>query len=129
MVQENRLLDRVIISSFSRLAVRRVKRLDPRIPVGFLYGPVRDRFLLKSGHDTLHQCEALHPHYTMVDKEYMRWARGQGFRVHVWTADDPAEMERMVRCDVDIIIITSRTCCGGFWGTPVARTAANPVQS
>lgn len=103
-VERNHLGDRVVISSFSRLAVRRVKRIAPHLAVGWLYGPARDRFMLKSGSRTLQQCEALHPYYSMVDAEYKRWATARNYRVHVWTVDDPAEMQRLARLGVDMII-------------------------
>ena len=48
--------------------------------------------------------EALHPEHTMVDGKYLRWAKERGYRVHVWTADDPGDMEQFTRDGVDLII-------------------------
>jgi glycerophosphoryl diester phosphodiesterase len=40
----------------------------------------------------------------MIDESYVRWARGQGYRIHTWTVDDPATMRRLAEWGVEIII-------------------------
>jgi glycerophosphoryl diester phosphodiesterase len=47
---------------------------------------------------------ALHPRHTLVDREFVRWARTQGYRVNVWTVDDPGDMWRLMLAGVDSII-------------------------
>jgi glycerophosphoryl diester phosphodiesterase len=103
-VEENHLLDRVVISSFNPLAMRRVKRLNPWLPTGLLYAPDSPILLRRPWLRYLIRFEAMHPHYSAVDDRYMRWARKQGYRVNVWTADDPADMWQLMRCGVDAII-------------------------
>ena len=34
----------------------------------------------------------------------MGWARARGYRLHVWTADDPDIMRELIQNGVDIII-------------------------
>jgi len=104
LVEENGLLDRVILSSFNPLAVWRVRRLNPWIPVGLLYAPDLPLPLRRPWLHRLIRPEALHPHHTLVDEEYGRWAKRQGYRLHVWTVDDPGEMWRLVRQGVEAII-------------------------
>jgi glycerophosphoryl diester phosphodiesterase len=104
IVEENRLLDRVIVSSFNPLSLWRVKRLNPSIPVGLLYGPDMPFFLRRPWFRHLFRPEALHPYHTMVDGDYVRWAKGQGCRVHTWTVDEPGEMWQLMRKGVDLII-------------------------
>jgi glycerophosphoryl diester phosphodiesterase len=104
LVEENGLLDRVVVSSFNPLAVWRVKRLNPTIATGLLYCDDMPFYLRRPWLRLLVRPDALHPDYTLVDGEYMRWAKKQGYRVNVWTADDPGEMWRLRRQAVDIII-------------------------
>jgi glycerophosphoryl diester phosphodiesterase len=103
-VEENGLLDRVVVSSFDPLAVRRVKQLNPWIPTGLLYDPSQPIFLRRAWLRLLVRPDALHPYYKMVDEAYMRWAKGKGYRVHTWTCDDPGEMWQLVRYGLDLIM-------------------------
>jgi glycerophosphoryl diester phosphodiesterase len=50
------------------------------------------------------QAEADHPYFPLVDEEYMDWAREKGYRVHVWTVDEPAEARRLAELGVHGII-------------------------
>jgi glycerophosphoryl diester phosphodiesterase len=104
IVEDSQLIERVVISSFNPWALWRVKRLNPRIPVGLLYSPEEPLLLRGSWSRHLIRPEALHPEHTMVDGKYMRWAKEQGYRVHVWTVDEPADMEQLMRDGVDIMI-------------------------
>ncbi len=104
LVEENNLLDRVIVSSFNPLAVWRVKRLNPWLSVGLLYAPDMPLMQRLPWMRHLLRLEALHPHYTLVDHRYIRWAKERGYRLHVWTVDDPGEMWRLARQGVDLII-------------------------
>jgi glycerophosphoryl diester phosphodiesterase len=76
----------VIVSSFNPLALRRFRRLLPETPLGFLYAPDAPRHLrlLAAGLT----CEALHPHHSMINADYMAQARKQNRRVHTWTVND-----------------------------------------
>jgi glycerophosphoryl diester phosphodiesterase len=104
IVEENHLLERVIVSSFNPLSLWQVRRLSRSIAIGLLYAPDLPFFLRRPWFRYLLRPEALHPDYTMVDGDYMRWARGQGYRVHTWTVDDPGEMWQLVREGADLII-------------------------
>jgi glycerophosphoryl diester phosphodiesterase len=104
IVEENHLLDRVIVSSFNPLALRQVRQLNPWIPLGLLYAPDMPLYLRRPWLRRLFQPEALHPHYSMIDAEYVTWAKSQGYRIHTWTVDDPGEMWQLMRRGVDVMI-------------------------
>jgi glycerophosphoryl diester phosphodiesterase len=104
IVEDNSFLERVIISSFNPLALWRVKRLNPRIPVGLLYSSEEPFALHRPWFRRLVRPEALHPEHTVVDGEYVRWGRERGYRLHVWTVDEPRTMEQLTRDGVDLII-------------------------
>jgi len=104
IVEQNGLVDRVILSSFNPLIVWRAKRRNSRIATGLLYAQDMSLVLRKAWLRRLVRPTALHPHYAMVDAHYVWWANKQGYRVNVWTADDPGDMWRLMREGVDIII-------------------------
>ena len=104
IVEDNNLAERVVVSSFNPLAVWRVKRLNPWIAVGLLVSPDQPLFLRRAWFRHQIRPQALHPDYTMVDGEYVRWAKERGYRVHVWTVDGTVDMRQMTRHGVDLII-------------------------
>ena len=120
--EEHHLLDRVIVSSFNPLALRQVRKLNPWIPLGLLYAPDMPFYLRRPWLRRLSQPEALHPHHTTIDDDYMRWAKAQGYRIHTWTVDDPGEMWQLMRRGVDIMI-TNRP---DILGQVLARDSEEP---
>jgi glycerophosphoryl diester phosphodiesterase len=104
LIEDHGLVQRVILSSFNPLALCRVKRLNHRIPTGLLYYFDLPAHLLRALLLFLTEPDALHPEKHLVTQEYMRWAKERGYRVNVWTVDEPAEMERLIALGVDGII-------------------------
>jgi glycerophosphoryl diester phosphodiesterase len=104
IVEDNNLSDRVVISSFNPIVLRRVRQANPKIPLGLLYSPDQALHLRRGWPRHLVQVEALHPHYSLAGSGYARWAKEKGYRLHVWTVDDPAVMRELVQSGVDIII-------------------------
>jgi len=104
LVEERGLAERVVLSSFNPLAIWRARRLNPAIATGLIYS-ARMRFLpLRPRLRHWRRPSALHPHHSLVDGGYMDWARAHGYRVNVWTVDEPAEMRRLIQLGVDVII-------------------------
>ncbi len=97
---------RVILSSFNPIALRAVKRRAPDLPLGYLYAPDLPLPLAKGwlARPIIGRHAARHPHYSMVDHAYMRWARRRGYRVNVWTVNDVDEMRRLRDLGVDALI-------------------------
>jgi glycerophosphoryl diester phosphodiesterase len=91
--------NRVLVSSFNPLALRRARRQMPRsVPLGVLR-----KEGIKYGY-LFAKSEADHPHYPMVDEAYMAWARKRGYRVNVWTVDEPDEAQRLIALGVNGLI-------------------------
>ncbi|MBM3127659.1 MAG: glycerophosphodiester phosphodiesterase [Chloroflexi bacterium] len=97
-------LDRVMVSSFNPLALRRMYQLAPRIPRGLLYRPNLPIYLRRAWLRPLAHPTALHPHFSMITREFIAWARGKGYKVNTWTVDDPEETKRLIDLGVDGII-------------------------
>ena len=48
--------------------------------------------------------EAFHPHYPLIDADYMTWAKSVPAAVNTWTVNEPAEARRLAALGVDTII-------------------------
>jgi glycerophosphoryl diester phosphodiesterase len=103
LIERNGLLGRVIVSSFNRQAIRRVREMDPRVLIGALY-EIDPFVTLRPWPRELARPEALHPYHRMLSRVYVRWAKGRGYRIHTWTVDDPGRMRQLVEWGVEIII-------------------------
>jgi glycerophosphoryl diester phosphodiesterase len=104
LIEDHQLVDRVIISSFSPSSLRRVRKLNPNIPLGFLYARPEPAWLPRvlGWLGIVHQ--AVHPHFKMVDARYIDHARRLGKRINVWTVNTETDMRRMRDLGVDGII-------------------------
>ena len=104
IIEERALYDRIIVSSFNPLALRRLHQIDPRVDLGLLYSPDMPLYLRRAWARRLIPCQAMHPYHEMVDEKYVQWARAAGYRVNVWTVDDPDEMRRLIGLGVNVIM-------------------------
>jgi glycerophosphoryl diester phosphodiesterase len=93
----------VRVMSFSLLAVRRMRLLAPNLPLVFLMErvpfPFRDGSLPRGVHTAGISVNILRAHPEFVAK-----AHALGNAVHVWTVDEPADVERCLDAGVDAII-------------------------
>lgn len=122
-VEQYSLGDSVLFSSFNPLSLRRAKRIAPHIPVGLLYAPDLPLPLRRAWLAPLVPHEARHPEHTMVDADYVAWARRHGYRVNTWTVDDPDEMRRLITLGVDGIITNVPDVLRGILETARKRDA------
>jgi glycerophosphoryl diester phosphodiesterase len=104
LIEDNNLVHRVIVSSFNPLSLRKVKRLNHNIPTALLYAPDMPFFLRRAWLSPLAPHEFRHPHHAMVDERFMARMRQKGYRVNVWTVNEPTEMRRLLTLGVDGII-------------------------
>ncbi len=99
-IQSHNLQSQCHVSSFNPFSLRRTRRhLTRSTSTGIL----RQEGLLRYSY-LFTPSEADHPHHTMINEQYMAWARQRGYQVHTWTVDDPAEAQRLARLGVDGII-------------------------
>lgn len=95
---------RILLSSFSPLALHRAKKINPRIPRGFLYDQTMPFYLRNALPRYWTAPQAMHPEYTMIDARYMEWARQKKLLVNTWTVDDPDQARRLAQLGVNAII-------------------------
>ena len=106
-IQRHDMADRVVISSFNLLSLRHVRRLAPGLALGCLYyAPGLPQPLSKGwlARPIIGRHEAHHPHFSIVNGAYMRWARQHRYRVNVWTVNEPEDIQRMRDLGVDAIM-------------------------
>jgi glycerophosphoryl diester phosphodiesterase len=104
LIYEYKMAERVLISSFQYSSLRRVKEIDPSLPVGLLYssaltGPRLSRCLAGS---LPH--EAHHPSHESLTAAGVAWLHAQALRVNTWTVDDEPELKRLAAAGVDGLI-------------------------
>lgn len=94
--------ERVLISSFNPLRLRRMRRLAPQLPLGLLEMPSMMHWprRLMAGV----RYEAHHPYHIAVTRRYLAWARDHRLRVNTWTVNDPARMTTLRDLGVDLIM-------------------------
>lgn len=101
LVEEFKLRDKVILSSFNHLSMVKVKELDENIKCGILAAS----WLVNPGH----YCkslgmEAYHPAAYSLDEETMEELREHGIEVNAWMGQIDFSLERLIELKVDAII-------------------------
>ena len=105
LIQKHNLYDQVIISSFNPVTLIKVRHVDPQVALGMLYwGQQLPAFLREIWLSPILRPEAFHPHHTLIDEEYMIWAKAIPAAVNTWTVNDPDEARRLAALGVDTII-------------------------
>ncbi len=93
LIQDMRMTDRVMISSFNHEYVRRAKIADPAIRAGVLTSRAIDHvaeYVRSLGAD------AYNPAYAAIDPAQIRPLRDQGIEVYIYTVNDEQEMRDLV---------------------------------
>lgn len=104
LIEDHGLVDRVIISSFNPVSLRRVRKLNPHIALGLLYAQAETNLFPFIATLMGTRYKALHPQFTLVNPQYMQKARDRGLYVNVWTVNKAQDMHSMLALGVDAII-------------------------
>jgi len=100
LVKKHEMTDKVIVSSFHHEYLAKIKKLDPAIATGALFGDPMDlNEIIEACHP-----DAINPKYTLVTKEMVTQAHALGLQVNVYTVNDPLSMKQMIKFKVDSII-------------------------
>lgn len=92
-IQEYGVEEKIVISSFHKDALLRVKEINPTMECGLLTPGCNSKIL------RLTQAlgvEYIHPHYTSITKELVREAERLGLEMNVWTVNDGYALEKMI---------------------------------
>jgi glycerophosphoryl diester phosphodiesterase len=103
LLQDPMFSEGVLISSFDRDVIERVKQRASHIHTGFLYSfafrPSRVIQVCKErGH------VAIHPNHSFLSESVVADAHAAGLAVNAWTVDSPERAERLTSWGVDALI-------------------------
>jgi glycerophosphoryl diester phosphodiesterase len=105
LIAKHDLIDRVLVSSFNPLALRRVKHVDSRLACGLLVAPDSPIFLQQAWLASLiPHLDARHPHHSQVNKAAVEQWHAQGLVVNTWTANQAGVIHALRQAGVDGII-------------------------
>jgi len=100
-IRKHHLESRVIVQSFDFRTLWAMKKLAPEIRLSALYqGPAKDfvEIAKEAG------AQIISPIYTLVNSEQVAAAHKAGLQVVPWTANTPADWDRLIDARVDAII-------------------------
>ncbi len=102
LLQKYHMEEHCIISCFNHYILRELKQKYPNWKVGALYWK-------SCGKDMVAYCkeygiDAVHPHYTDVDRDFVEKCHEAGIMVNVWTVNTKADLLKMREIGVDIIM-------------------------
>jgi glycerophosphoryl diester phosphodiesterase len=100
LLRERGMVEQASVISFQHGAVKRVKRLEPRLQTGVLEAVRRRRplsILRRAAADVYS------PHYRLMTPELVAEVHGAGGVVAVWTVDDKEGVEWCRRCGPDSV--------------------------
>lgn len=95
----------VLISSFHPIPLRRLQKLSPNIPVGFLARSGAAGFLSRSwiGRNIVHY-QVIHPEKSDVSPKLIDKAHKHGQRIHPYTVNEPEWVIKLFSMGIDGII-------------------------
>lgn len=97
--------NRILVSSFHPLPLRRFHNLLPSVPIGFLARRGYSGALSRSWFGkAIVPYQALHPEKSDISRTLVNRAHQSDKRVHTYTVNSPEEMLRLLSLDVDGII-------------------------
>lgn len=104
MIQQRKLYEQVIVSSFNAITLIRLHAIDPKIQLGYLYYLPMPYFLLDAWFTSIMQPSALHPYHRLIDEELMTYAHKKGCAVNTWTVNELSDAQRLTALGVDVIM-------------------------
>ena len=99
MISRYGLQERVMVSSFNPLVLRRFRSLTPRIATALIFAKHQEvPFYLRRGEGRrLVRCDALKPKFDQITLQSVtRWSKREGYPLLPWTVDDAEEAKRLI---------------------------------
>lgn len=103
MIFEYDLIGRVLISSFNPIALLKMRRLAPEIPLGLLVTDSEPVWLIRLFR-LMTTYQAYHPSITMIDEQLVKREHRLGNQVNVWTVNEKDQIRELVSMGVDGVI-------------------------
>ncbi len=108
-VKAHGLFESLLISSFDHNVLIECKKVDPNCKTGYLYSPKQKIFFEKLlfgyvGFAKEIKADYFHPHFSTVNKRFVRRLHENGVKVNVWTVNDEKVAKYLLKCGVDGLI-------------------------
>lgn len=112
MITSRGLEHRCLVSSFNPYAVREVRRMSERVPVGVIYSRDTEvpRILRNGLGRYMCAADALKPQHTQYGFFHALSAKMQGREVFVWTVDEAEHMKQSVKRGASGVITNDPVC-------------------
>lgn len=104
LIKKYGLQNRVLVSSFSPLILRRFRKIAPEIPASLLVGPNPFFFLKTLLSVNMLRVSAINPVFQYTSEALVLFAKEQKYRVYVWNVNTRQEYARAIELGVDGII-------------------------
>lgn len=101
-IEARGLLPRMLLSCFEDGVLERLRAASPSARLAVLVSARRPGRVLDRAARV--GAEAVHPHVSLVDRAFVESAHAAGLAVYPYTANDRAEMVRLLDCGVDGVI-------------------------
>lgn len=101
LVKKHGMEERVLFSSFNPLNLRVARKILPGVPVGILALEGAAGSLSRSWLGSWFAPDIVHPYLTDATEEFIQKQHHRGRRVHVWTVNDPSQMQALFDRKVD----------------------------
>lgn len=95
--------ERVIVSSFNPLVLRRFRAIAPHIPLGYLTSAQTMQSVTQPM-ITMSDFEAQHPYHEIIDARRVDWAQESGHILNAWTVNEPERARQLLLMGVQGII-------------------------
>jgi glycerophosphoryl diester phosphodiesterase len=104
ILQQEKFLDRVVVTSFSPRVLLHAKKLEPRLPTVLTPSPQDGSLSPKQVMDKVVPCANVVAYYYLhITKSFMDEARLAGISVWAWDPDDPIEIQRVINLGVQAV--------------------------
>ncbi len=101
LMDEFKLRDKIIISSFNHFTCTRFKELAPDVKCGFL----EESWLIHPGAYTRARgVECFHPFFNCLNHENMQDLRNNGIEINAWTINDEEDMKKALKLQLEVAI-------------------------
>ena len=114
LLKKYKMEDRTIISSFNHRIIADIKKNHPEFKVGALYRESAGIDI--AGYCKKYGIDAVHPHFSDVDRDFVEKCHKNGIAVNVWTVNTTEDMERMRDIGVDIIMTDNIPLANAVYG-------------
>ena len=105
LVEQSGIGNQIIVSSFNPVSLWRMKRFAPALETALLFYNTKKNWLLDYGYlAPFLGVSAIHPHHSQVSLDMVLMAHRMGWKVNVWTVNDPKIVQKLLALGVDGII-------------------------